>query len=1614
MRTLNYGDTLIGQTLSLDFSSLKYDGNVKPAIIAKSKNGSMIRCNTESNTNFITIQDGSNSTILYKRISDSKTAEVSLTEYACNSFDDIVYLNTDIFGYSCIKVDESANHKPLRINIDDINTYSGKYITATTCEGTSPIRRLNGYTRQEIREESKSTVTGTEVTVNDTYVNNQTEFTIDGNSYQETTEGYNLYNIDEALNDVLKKNGDSSYTFTRTSSRFAKAVNISIPANTDFVIDYSNVKLNGNYEGKILSAVIKYTDDTDTTSNLYSTDRDSRGLRRYSKDIKSIQLYLESSVTEGTSITFSDFMIYLGSSLSKAYEPYTGGIPSPNLDYQQKITSVGGYDNIFDKNNIISGSYVSDGKGSFVSDSTSKRTDYIEIQANSYYYIYSDKATGNWGAWYDKDKKFISGITLGGKNEGTVNSPANAKYIVFTISYQGNLADYSNIKINETVLRIKQSGKNSFNNSKALLMSSLSYSNGIYSASDNDTNTMFGYKIQQYDSNRKFIPLAGEIKQNIDKPGIYYFTAKKYTTAKYLRIGNIGKTKEFQLYYPLDDINVGDYYTVVINVIDTTIGASKFKDVMLLKGKITSASYEPYHEPIITPINLQGNILSKVGDVKDILRVNRKGEVEIKKNIGKVTFVGDDTYVWNTSTSSITGLKSFWISINTYKHLNWKKVAQTKLSNYFKYYKEEWKRVTKPCICENTDLTPDMCIFSGFDSKMSLADWKTRLSQHPTEVYYELATPQIITLPSITPIELWQGTNIFSLVTNLDTEIELEYNYIPQSPSPEAPSEIRNMGDNINIFNKNSTFINYQSKVEVLDTGIKVTNLNTTKYASAYTSLGSDKLLGKTITLYSDIEESEGATANVLLYFGTGIKPTLGGVIQKINNNSKNSGLWKIPSSFPEGCDRIHLYFYSSDSTEPTTNSYVKYNNLKVEVRDTPSPYSEYGCGSTRITSSTENLANAEQLYNEMVSFNSRNVRKEIVDGKNCIVFTNSSYRAMYGFRGLRGKYKKNTQYVIRLKARGYDTSISGSSDLFVQARNKNGDLIGSDSHTVHGATWIQFSFLTNTDSSLDYIDFSYGNQTDWCVDLDSFEIYESTSVKAVDKNKDANIVVQFNEGQRLMEGDYLVEDKIHRKRKRVEFDGSESWTSDQMGGNTGTTICFKVEIDDYIGYDGGFAPKGNLTCTHFKEQSIYQNELEGIQGGWGKYIFLKLKRSNLITADEYGFKTWLTAQKDAGTPVTVEYELAEEIIEPHKDALPLWIDQYKNQTNVYTSDESEVEVEMTSNESLAKLLTEVKDLSNQTKILKNDTPIGTIVEWGSYAAPEGWLLCNGQAVSRTSYSELFDVIGTFFGSGDGSTTFNLPNRQGRFGYGATSSDSSSNYSLGKTGGEFSHTLTASEMPSHRHEGLRWGTTEVISLNSGDHSGYNLSYTGGNSGLPNSITTALTGGGQPHNNMPPYLVINYIIKAKQTTAQLKSTDSKILNNTTESTDDAYSCDYINQRLFGIVLFENSAGDNTGSIILNDSITKYPEVKIDYVIAVGDYITHESKRVSITSGHVIELSSVIAHSATIQLVHTGRYLFKDKAVTRVVETRSRITSAANVGWDGTSSGIYITKITGFIQ
>jgi len=150
-------------------------------------------------------------------------------------------------------------------------------------------------------------------------------------------------------------------------------------------------------------------------------------------------------------------------------------------------------------------------------------------------------------------------------------------------------------------------------------------------------------------------------------------------------------------------------------------------------------------------------------------------------------------------------------------------------------------------------------------------------------------------------------------------------------------------------------------------------------------------------------------------------------------------------------------------------------------------------------------------------------------------------------------------------------------------------------------------------------------------------------------------------------------------------------------------------------------------------------------------------------------------------------------------------------------------------------------------------TVSGAILMWPTASAPSGYLLCDGTAVSRTTYATLFALFGTTFGSGDGSTTFNLPNYTNRMPYGTT---------IGATGGSadaivVSHTHTLTD-PTHTH-----------SYAARPSAGGNQAFGGGNFSQDATGTTAAASTGISINtagssgtnaNLPPYLGINFIIK----------------------------------------------------------------------------------------------------------------------------------------------------------
>lgn len=174
--------------------------------------------------------------------------------------------------------------------------------------------------------------------------------------------------------------------------------------------------------------------------------------------------------------------------------------------------------------------------------------------------------------------------------------------------------------------------------------------------------------------------------------------------------------------------------------------------------------------------------------------------------------------------------------------------------------------------------------------------------------------------------------------------------------------------------------------------------------------------------------------------------------------------------------------------------------------------------------------------------------------------------------------------------------------------------------------------------------------------------------------------------------------------------------------------------------------------------------------------------------------------------------------------------------------------------------------------------PPGCVMPYAGATAPDGWLLCHGQAVSRTTYADLFIAIGTAYGTGDGSTTFNLPDLRGRVAAGRDdmggtdagrlAGSVANRTTLGGAGGAATHALAISEMPAHSHgvndpgHAHSYGAGQVPSAftprgTNGD--GTNFNNNPSTNAAFSGISIQNAGGGSAHNNTQPTLILNYVI-----------------------------------------------------------------------------------------------------------------------------------------------------------
>jgi microcystin-dependent protein len=162
---------------------------------------------------------------------------------------------------------------------------------------------------------------------------------------------------------------------------------------------------------------------------------------------------------------------------------------------------------------------------------------------------------------------------------------------------------------------------------------------------------------------------------------------------------------------------------------------------------------------------------------------------------------------------------------------------------------------------------------------------------------------------------------------------------------------------------------------------------------------------------------------------------------------------------------------------------------------------------------------------------------------------------------------------------------------------------------------------------------------------------------------------------------------------------------------------------------------------------------------------------------------------------------------------------------------------------------------------------IGQVMMFAGNFAPRGWAFCQGQLLSIAQNTALFSILGTTYG-GNGQTTFALPDLRGRYPMQPGQGPGLSPRTLGEQGGSETVTLISTQMPAHTHSHTAFAEAgDSISPQGNFNAGLTLSGSGTQESLyassanttMNPASIGVAGGSQPHNNMPPFLCINFII-----------------------------------------------------------------------------------------------------------------------------------------------------------
>ena len=529
--------------------------------------------------------------------------------------------------------------------------------------------------------------------------------------------------------------------------------------------------------------------------------------------------------------------------------------------------------------------------------------------------------------------------------------------------------------------------------------------------------------------------------------------------------------------------------------------------------------------------------------------------------------------------------------------------------------------------------------------KEYLAELKA--NNNPIVVYYQrteieelpLTEEQIEIGEQIDETELFlDTTNIYSN-DEIAPNFKLEYNYVLPSPSPEVPSNIRNVGDNINYVGGELLPGYYNVKGDYNNNGELYRCFKKVLPAGTYT-----------VSYEAD------------LYFIRQVNLTT-------NENLNYNNSTKVFTLDDES--EISFAFRKLDSTSWNLGETLEDIKFKIENGVVSTPYSELNCGNVTVIVVNKNIFDLKKGFDRTTNGVNRGTLND--DGT---ITTTSNFSSSRNI-GIDVKLKKNTDYVISAEIVSI-TTTSERKQCILEICGYDKD--GKFKSVVESKT---FTEIGNRIS----MPFNSEDFDKWAVHVSGWYgsgksgtlVYKNVMVSETDinytQNKQQQIVFPLAQNQKLMLGDYLADDGIHHKRNQIELDGTENWRKDSNNDDTETDYFY---IYNTLNMDLDKAKE--FLCTHF----AYQGDVHGQQGFCGTSVFvIKINKeyTGIVAGDSTTtrinkFKNYLAQQKEVGTPVIVEYKLLEEETEEYTEEqqeaynLLSYLTLYEGYNAIYSPDE--------------------------------------------------------------------------------------------------------------------------------------------------------------------------------------------------------------------------------------------------------------------------------------------------------------------------------------------------------